>query len=177
MIFWFICHWNFFPRVHLKTRKVWLHSSQGYPPARWLDNFQMLKFAISISLDITRLVQPIPPMHSQENAWKLQIWLASLSQILAKMRKIHRPWPKCKAVEKVVRIHQHVKLQAIPAMYSEGNCQRPHIWPVSLSQNDAKKSKINRPWMKFNKFWRWSGYISMPKFRPFQTSIRRNSMG
>ena len=27
--------------------------------------------------------------------------------------------------------------------------------------------KINRAWRKSNHFWRWSEYISMPKFRPF----------
>ena len=69
-------------------------------PAGWLDNFSMLKFAFSISSNITRLVQPIPPMRSQENAWKLQIWLVSLSQIPAKMRKINRPWPKCKQLKR-----------------------------------------------------------------------------
>ena len=75
------------------TRKVWQHSSQ------WLDNFRMLKIAFSISLDITRLVQPIPP-HSQENTPKLQIWLVSLSQITTKIKKINRPWPKCKQSKK-----------------------------------------------------------------------------
>ena len=71
------------------TRKVCLHSNQGYPPTRWLDYFRMLKFAFSISSDITRLVQPIPPMRCQENAWKLQNWLVSLSRNTAKMRKIN----------------------------------------------------------------------------------------
>ena len=33
----------------------------------------MLNFAFSISSDITRLVQPVPHMHSQENARTLQI--------------------------------------------------------------------------------------------------------
>ena len=33
-------------------------------------------------------------MCSQEIAWKLQIWPVSLSENAAKMRKIHRPWPK-----------------------------------------------------------------------------------
>ena len=48
---------------------------------------------------------------------------------------------KMYTVEKVVRIHHHVKLQAIPPMHSEENYQRPQIWPVSQSQNDAKKGK------------------------------------
>ena len=33
--------------------------------------------------------------------------------------------------------------------------------------NGAKMGKINRPWLKSNQFWRWSGYISMPNLRPF----------
>ena len=47
------------------------------------------------------------------------------------------------------------------------NSSETLFWPVSLSQNGAKMRKINRPWTKFNKFWRLSGYISMSKFRPF----------
>ena len=48
---------------------------------------------------MTRLVQPIPPMHSQENALKLQIWLVSLSQNTFKMGEINRPCPKCKQLK------------------------------------------------------------------------------
>ena len=130
------------------TRKVWLHSSQG------LDNFGMLKFAFSISLDITRLVQPIPPMLSQENAPKLQIWLVSLSKYTAKLREINRPRSKV----------------------SSWN-PKPQIWSVSLSLNDAKMRKINRPWPQFNKFWRWWGYINMPKFRPFLPCVLQKRSG
>ena len=116
---------------------------------------------------MTRLVQPIPPMNSQENAKKQQIWLVSLSQNTIKMRKINRPAVGDNAVDNAVRIHLHVKFQAIPPMHSEENCHKPQIWPVSLSQNDTQLRKINRPWPKFHKFVKWSGYISMPKFRPF----------
>ena len=165
----------------------------------------MLKVVFSISSDMTRLVQPIPPMHSQENAPKLQIWLASLSQNTVKMRKINRPWPKCKQlkmqwgyicmsnfkpflpcilkkivrnpkfdlfhsqndakneenqqtmakiwlVQKVVRIHQHAKVQAIPPLCSPENVRKLQICLVSLSQNDAKMRKINRWWPKSNQF-------------------------
>ena len=41
------------------------------------------------------------------------------------------------AVENAVRIHLHVKILTIPPMHSEENRQKPQIWPVSLSQNDA----------------------------------------
>ena len=92
---WFRTYQRTYGSLYI-TRKVWLHSSQGYPPDRWLDNFSMLKVVFYISSDMTGLVQPIPPMHSQENAKKLQIWLVSLSQNTVKMWKINRPWPKCK---------------------------------------------------------------------------------
>ena len=76
------------------------------------------------------------------------------------MIKISSDW-------KVVRIHQHAKLQAIPSMRSPGNARKPHIWPISLNQSRAKRRKINRPWPNSNQFWRWSGYISMQNCRPF----------
>ena len=50
------------------------------------------------------------------------------------------------SVLKVVKIHQHAKFQAIPSMRSPGNAWKPKIWPVSLSQNTAKITKVNRPW-------------------------------
>ena len=113
---WHRCSWHRCPLllqnddlkngIPSKRNKKSLTTQQsGMPPAGWLDNFSMLKFAFSISLNITRLVQPIPPMRSQENAWKLQIWLVS------------------------------------------------------------------------QKFWRWSGYISMPKFRPFLPCVLQNMSG
>ena len=83
-----------------KTQKSVTTQQSGIPLTGWMDNFSMLKFAFSISSNITRLVQPIPPMCSQVNAWKLQIWLVSWSQIPAKMRKINRPWPKCKQLKR-----------------------------------------------------------------------------
>ena len=51
-------------------------------------------------------------------------------------------------------------------MRSPGNAQKPQIWPVSLSQNSTKITKINRPWPR-TQFWRWSRYISVQNFRPF----------
>ena len=68
------------------------------------------------------------------------------------------------SVLNMVRMHQHDKFQAIPSMHSPDYAQKPQICPVSLS---TKIRKINRPWPKCNQFWRWSGYISMPNFRPF----------
>ena len=35
------------------------------------------------------------------------------------------------------------------------------------NQSGAKSRKINRLWPKSTQFWRWSGYINMPNFRPF----------
>ena len=46
-----------------------------------------------------------------------------------------------------------------------GNARKPQIWSVSLSQSDAKRWKITRPWPKSNQFWSWSAYISMLNFR------------
>ena len=42
---------------------------------------------------------------------------------------------------KVLKIHQHVKFQAIPSMRSPDNAQKPQISPVSLSQNSTKIKK------------------------------------
>ena len=50
-----------------------------------------------------------------------------------------------------------------------------------IAQSGAKMRKINRPWPKSNKFWRWSGYIAIPNFRPFLVcilkKISRNLLG
>ena len=43
--------------------------------------------------------------------------------------------------------------------------------PVSLSQNSAKITKVNRPWPRTNQLWRWSRYISMQNFRPFPPCV------
>ena len=61
-----------------------------------------------------------------------------------------------KSFLKVVKIHQHAKFQAIPSMRSPGNARKPQIWPVSLRQNSAKITKINRPWPRPKQFWRRS---------------------
>ena len=39
-------------------------------------------------------------------------------------------------------------------MRSPGNARKPQIWPVSLSQNSAKITKINRPWPWTKQFWK-----------------------
>ena len=41
----------------------------------------------------------------------------------------------------------------------------------AVSQSCAKIGKIYRLWPKSNQFWRWSGYISKPNFRPFLQGI------
>ena len=104
----------------------------------------MLKVVFSISSDITRLVQPILLLHSQENAQKLQIWLVSLSKIPSKWGKSTdhdqnvSSW-KCSQDTSACQISSH-----FPHAFWEYH-QKPKIWPVSLSQNDAKMRKINRP--------------------------------
>ena len=50
-------------------------------------------------------------------------------------------------------------------MCSLKNVWQTQIWTISQSQNSYRK--INRLWTISNQFWRWSGYISMPNFRPF----------
>ena len=64
-------------------------------PARYLNNFHGLKFAFFISGDLYEhdTFRPIPPIHCYENAWKLHIWPAWLSQIGTKKRKTNWPWP------------------------------------------------------------------------------------
>ena len=53
-------------------------------------------------------------------------------------KKIQQTMAIYKTFLKVVKIHQHVKFQAIPSMCSPQNARKPQIWPVSLSQNSAK---------------------------------------
>ena len=81
------------------------------------------------------------------------------------------------SVLKVVKIHQYAKFQAILSMHSPRNARKPQIWPVSLSQNSAKITKINRPWPWTNQFWRWSRYISVQNFRPFPSCVLRQMPG
>ena len=50
------------------------------------------------------------------------------------------------SILKVVKIHQHTKFQPISSTRSPGNARKPQIWPISLSQSDAKRRNINRPW-------------------------------
>ena len=44
-----------------------------------------------------------------------------------------------------------------------GKCPKTPNLTRSLSQGDARRRKINRPWLFSNQFWRWSGYISACK--------------
>ena len=74
-------------------------------------------------------------------------------------------------------IHQHTQFQANRSMHVPGNTQKPQICPVSLSQRDAERRKINRPELKSNQFWRWSGYISMQNFRLFPSCVLREMPG
>ena len=62
-------------------------------------------------------------------------------------------------------------------MRSPGNARKSQIWPVSLSQNSAKMTKVNRPWPRTNQFWRWSRYISMQNFRPFPLCVLQEMPG
>ena len=84
---------------------------------------------------------------------------------------------KILSVLKVVIIHQHVKFQAIPLMPSQENAQKPQTSPILLSQKTAKIMKTNRPWPKSNQFWRWSGYINMPNYRPFLLCVLQIMFG
>ena len=45
------------------------------------------------------------------------------------------------------------------------NAWNPKIWPVSWSYNCARRRKIHRLWPKYNGFWRYSRFISMPHCR------------
>ena len=81
------------------------------------------------------------------------------------------------SVLKEVKIHQYAKFQAIPSMRSPGNARKPQIWPVSLSQNSTKITKINRPWPWTNQLWKWSRYIIVQNFRPFPLCVLRQMPG
>ena len=61
------------------------------------------------------------------------------------MRKINRAWPKSNQFWRWSRYISNAKFQAILFMLSWGNAWKPQIWPISLSQSDAKRRKINRP--------------------------------
>ena len=54
-----------------------------------------------------------------------------------------------------------------------GKCPEITNWPVSPSQSDAKRRKINRPWLKCNQLGRSSRYISMQNSRLFPPSVLR----
>ena len=77
----------------------------------------------------------------------------------------------------VVRIQQHTIFQTISSRRSPRNARKPQIWPVSLSQNSAKMTKVYRPWPRTNQFWRWSRYISMQNFRPFPPCVLQDMPG
>ena len=77
----------------------------------------------------------------------------------------------------MVRIQQHTIFQAIPPLRSPANARKPQIWPVSLSRNSTKITKINKPWPRTYQFWRWSRYISMQNFRPFPLCILQEMPG
>ena len=81
------------------------------------------------------------------------------------------------SVLEMVKIHQHAKFQAISSMRSPGNVQKPQIWPVSLSQNSAKITKINRPWPRTNQFRRWSRYMSVQNLRPYPPCVLQEMSG
>ena len=57
------------------------------------------------------------------------------------------------------------------------NAWKLQIWPVSLSQNSTKITKINRPWPWTNQLWRWSRYIIVQNFRPFPPCVLRQMPG
>ena len=120
--------------------------------------------------------QAISSIGFPENAWKPQIWPVSLSQNSTKIRQITGPASK---LEKSItcnhnlissesgQIQQHTIFQAIPSIRFPGNARKPLIWPVPLSQNSAKISKINRLCPETNQFCKCSRYISVQNFRPF----------
>ena len=75
-------------------------------------------------------------------------------------------WAKIESALNVVMIHLHAKFQAIPSMCSPQNARRPQLHflhTIGL--------KLGQYWRKSNYFWKWSGYIIMPPFRPFLPCI------
>ena len=75
---------------HVFWRKSW-------KPQKWgisTDHDQNLIVLKAIRIHHHAKFETIPPLCSQENAQKSQIWPVSLSLNAAKMRKINRWWPK-----------------------------------------------------------------------------------
>ena len=68
-------------------------------------------------------------------------------------------------------------MHSILPVHSQENARKPQILPVSLNQSGAKRTKFNKPLPKSTNFWSWSGYISMPNFRPFLSSILKKMPG
>ena len=60
---------------------------------------------------------------------------------------------------------------------STTKCMDTKIWPVSLSHISVKIRKINKLWSWSNRFWRWSGYISMQNVRPFPQWVLQERVG
>ena len=141
-------------------------------PTGWLDNFSMLKFAFSISSNVTRLVQPIP-MRSRKNAWNLQTWLVKFLPKWGKstgndQNVINWKGSQDTSTCQIASHSSHAFWRKLP--------ETPNLTCFTKSKW-CQKRKINRPWPKFNKFWRWSGYISMTKFRPFLHCVLQKMSG
>ena len=116
-------------------------------------------------------------MHSPGNARKPQIWPVSLSQNSAKITKITRPWPRTNQFWRWSRYISMQNFRPFPPCVPLRNARKPQIWHVSLSQNSAKITKINRPCPRTNQFWRWSRYISVQNFRPFPPCVLKEMPG
>ena len=108
----------------------------------------MLKVVFSISSDMTRLIQPISPMHSQENAPKLQIWLASLRQNTVKMRKINGPWPKCEQLKMQSRYICMSNFKPFLPCILKKIARNPKFDLLKWCQNEEDQQTMAKIWVR-----------------------------
>ena len=89
-----------------------------------------------------------------------QIWPVSLSQNVAKMRNINRPWPKSNLSWRWSENINMLNLRPfLPCVLKK----TPGICKSKCRQNEENQQTMT----KSNQFSRWSEYISMSNFRPF----------
>ena len=140
--------------VPIITRKVWLHSSHGYPP---LDDWIIL-VCWNLLFPFLRILQD----YSSQFQFQFQV-------------KFLPKWGKSTDNDQNVSSWKGSQDTSTWQIVSHSSRAFWKKLPETPNLTCFTKSKWCRKgkstWSKFNKFWRWSGYISMPRFRTFLPSV------
>ena len=122
--------------------------------------------------------QAIPPMCSPENARNPQLWLVSLTQNAAEMRKIQTDRHEILISSEGGQYTSAHQISGHSSYASSRKCQETTILACfAKSKRCQNEENTNRPWPKSNQFWRWSGYISMSNFRAFLPCVLQKMPG